>query len=294
MQKVSYMGDGSTTEFSFNFPYFENDNIIVTKNNTTATGYSIVGTSASPDADIPYTGGKVVFDAAPTVLDTITIARSLPLTRTVDYQPTAKIEPTTLNQDMNYLMEILKDLQDELDGLRTQYAEIADKESTTILLTRISEIHDEIVAVSAQITALGDISTLRSSVATNTENISTNTGAITSLKDAANLTTVGKNKIANLGKPSGRYTDLTLGASWDQYTAPADGYISLRKSSTGANQYIKIINRNSNLCSCAIAPSTGFDVGVVMPVSKNDSVQIAYSVDGVTNYFQFIYANGAE
>ena len=287
MQKVSYMGDGTTTEFTFNFPYFENSNIIVTKNNQETSGYTIIGTSAATDADIPYTGGKVVFDVAPTVLDTIIIARSLPLTRTVDYQPTAKIEPTTLNQDMNYLMEILKDLQDELDGLRTQYAEIADKESTTILLARISAIHDEIVAVSAQITALGDISTLRSSVATNT-------GAITSLKDAANLTTVGKNKIANLGKPSGRYTDLTLGASWDQYTAPADGYISLRKSSTGVNQYIKIINRNSNLCSCAIAPSTGFDVGVVMPVSKNDSVQIAYSVDGATNYFQFIYANGAE
>ena len=27
MQKVSYMGNGSTTEFSFNFPYFENTNV---------------------------------------------------------------------------------------------------------------------------------------------------------------------------------------------------------------------------------------------------------------------------
>lgn len=144
MQKVSYMGDGITTEFYFNFPYFENSNIIVTKNNITATGYNIIGTSAAPDADIPYTGGKVIFDIAPTALDNITIARSLPLTRVADYQPTAKIEPTTLNQDINYLMEILKDQQDALCDLRTQYSEIADKESTTTLLARIDEIDDEI------------------------------------------------------------------------------------------------------------------------------------------------------
>ncbi len=174
------MGDGSTTEFTFNFPYFENSNIIVTKNNQTATGYTIIGTSAGLDADIPYTGGKVVFDVAPTVLDNITIARSLPLTRIVDYQPTEKLNPTTLNQDMNYTVEIIKDLQDEIDSLYSEYADIADKESTTTLLARIAAIHDEIVDVSAaisilsqQITNLGDISTLRQSVTTNTENIST-------------------------------------------------------------------------------------------------------------------------
>lgn len=152
MQKVSYMGNGETTEFAFNFPYFENTDIIVTKNGAPATEYNIIGTSAGLDADIPYTGGKVVFDTAPTALDSITIARSLPLTRIVDYQPLEKIAPTTLNQDMNYMMEVLKDLQDELNTFQTQYSEITDKESTTTLLARISAIHDEIVAVKQAIT----------------------------------------------------------------------------------------------------------------------------------------------
>ena len=167
------MGNGVTTEFAFNFPYFENSNIVVTKNGATATGYSIVGTSAGLDADIPYTGGKVVFEVAPTALDSITIARSLPLTRIVDYQPLTKLDPTTLNQDANYLMEVIKDLQDELETLQTQYSEIADKESTTTLLAQMTEIHNEIVAVSAQITALGDISTLRTDVTTSTGDITT-------------------------------------------------------------------------------------------------------------------------
>jgi hypothetical protein len=67
--------------------------------------------------------------------------------------------------------------------LCTQCAEIADKESTATVLARISAIHDEIVAVSAQIMALGDISTLRSDVSTNTENIGTLNTRTTGLLD---------------------------------------------------------------------------------------------------------------
>lgn len=173
MYKVSYMGDGSTTEFTFNFPYFENSNIIVTKNNTSATGYSIVGTYAGQDADIPYTGGKIVFETAPTALDNVTIARNLPLSRIADYQPTAELNPTILNRDANYLMEVIKDRKDEIDSLYSQYNDIANKESTTTLLAQITEIHNEIVTVSEQITNLGDITTLRTDVSTNTGNITT-------------------------------------------------------------------------------------------------------------------------
>ncbi len=187
MQKVSYMGNGETTEFSFTFPYYENTNIIVTKNGAPTTGYQIVGTSGGLDADIPYVGGKVVFETAPTTLDSITIARSLPLSRTIDYQPTAKMDPTTVNQDMNYMMEILKDMQDQLDTFRTQYADFADSDSAAILLARIEAISQDIEDVSAQITALGDISTLRQSVT----DLSTTVGGHTTSIGALNTLTNG-------------------------------------------------------------------------------------------------------
>ena len=187
MQKVSYMGNGETTEFSFTFPYYENTNIIVTKNGATTTGYQIIGTSGGLDADIPYVGGKVVFETAPTVMDSITIARSLPLERVIDYQPTAKIDPTTVNQDMNYMMEILKDMQDQLDTFHTQYAEIADSESAATLLARIDAISEDITSVSAQITGLGDISTLRQSVT----DLSTTVGGHTTSIGSLNTLTSG-------------------------------------------------------------------------------------------------------
>ena len=140
MQKVSYMGNGSTTEFNFNFPFYTNSDIIVLKNNQITSDYSIIGTSAGLNADIPYTGGKVVFEIAPLATDSITISRHLPLTRVVDYQPTEKINPTNLNQDLNYMLEVLKDMQDELDTFNTQYNDIVNKESIQNVLSKISHI----------------------------------------------------------------------------------------------------------------------------------------------------------
>ena len=144
MPKTSYMGNGSSTEFSFNFPYYENTDIIVTKNNETVTNYTIIGTSGGENADIPYIGGKVVFDVAPTALDSIIIKRQIPLTRIIDYQPTEKINPTLLNQDMNYDIEVLKDMYTELDDFHSKYARIINKDETNTLLARIEEIDNEI------------------------------------------------------------------------------------------------------------------------------------------------------
>ena len=158
MYKTSYMGDGSTTEFYFNCPYFENTNIIATVNNSPAPSHNIIGTRGTENADFPYTGGKVVFEIAPRPTDSITIYRQLPLERITDYQPLARIEPTTLNQDLNYLMAVIQDRKDELNDLATKYQDIANKESTATLLAQISAIHNEIVTMDATIAALGDMS----------------------------------------------------------------------------------------------------------------------------------------
>jgi len=180
MQRISYMGNGSTTEFNFNFPFYTNTNIIVTKNGTTATGYTVVGTSAGENANIPYTGGKIVFETAPIATDSITIYRNLPLTRIVDYQPTAKIDPVILNQDQNYTMEVLKDFNGELENFDTKYNEIIDTESTQTLISKID-------TASTQITNLGDISTLRQDVT----DLKTTTGEHTTNITALNTLTNG-------------------------------------------------------------------------------------------------------
>lgn len=151
------MGDGTTTEFNFNFPFYENDNIIVKKNKSIASDYTIVGTQGGLNADIPYTGGKIVFNVAPVATDSITISRKIALKRYVDYQPTEKINPTILNQDQNHTIEIIKDCDDKLEEIDEKYGEIIDTEPTQTLIEKMDR-------VSEQIENLGDISTLRDDV----------------------------------------------------------------------------------------------------------------------------------
>ena len=271
MQKVSYMGDGSTTEFNFNFPYFDNTNIIVTKNNQSATGYTIIGTSAGLDADIPYTGGKVVFDVAPTSLDNITIARSLPLTRTVDYQPTAKLEPTTLNQDMNYTMEVIKDLQDEIDSLYSEYADIADKESTATLLARIA-------ALSQQITDLGDVTQIakKSEIPTN--------ATMSSMSMPATKATV----------TAMFPTTLEVGTTYE-FTAPSDGYGFFGSSNTSnVFMYISSPTHGYTIGGLVVGASTGGVIRGQLVIPKGAKVTAAVYNNNNTNFTaSFIPSNGS-
>jgi site-specific DNA-cytosine methylase len=138
MQKSTYPGNGTTTEFYFDFPYFDNKNIIVTINNAPAPEHNIIGTPGGTNADFPYIGGTIVFDTAPSSLDTITITRKLPISRIVDYQPLSHITPKILNQDLNYLTEVLKDFNDEIAHINTKYHEITNKESNDILLEKFT------------------------------------------------------------------------------------------------------------------------------------------------------------
>lgn len=141
MNKVSYMGNGEITEFDFRFLFYENNNVVVLKNNNPATGYTIVRVPAGDGSDIPYLGGKVVFEFAPLPTDSIVISRKLPLSRVVYYQPLAKIEPELLNRDMNYLIEALKDIYDELSAFVGQYKELADNDFVNTLVGRLDYLN---------------------------------------------------------------------------------------------------------------------------------------------------------
>lgn len=105
MYKISYIGDGETTEFVFAFPFFQDADVRVAINEKilTENEYSVI---ANDDFD----GGQVIFLSAPAVDDKIDIFRQVSLSRVVDYQPTSKIDPESLNSDFNFLLEAFKDL----------------------------------------------------------------------------------------------------------------------------------------------------------------------------------------
>lgn len=186
MNSFNFIGDGKTKTFYFTFPFFTKQDVVVEINGQPASGFEIYPTSSTLNADIPYSGGKIVFKKPPKSLDVITISRKLELKRIVDYQPTARLTPMMINQDMNFMMEILKDMKSDLIGFANNYAEIADKDSTKLLLDRISAVTSEIENFASEISTvrqdisdLGDVNAIHNSINSLNNSVASLTNSIT-------------------------------------------------------------------------------------------------------------------
>ena len=95
--------------------------------------------------------------------------------------------------------------------------------------------------------------------------------------------------------PSDKYIDLTLGASGATYTAPANGYFFLSKGAKASAQYAYFQNNSaSNLSMEYTTSSSTGTAKIFIPVKQGDSVKLEYNLTGTTNYFRFIYAEGAK
>ncbi len=121
MYKISYIADGATTEFAFSFPFFQPADIRIALNQViddACQNYSVV-----PNED--FSGGNIVFDIAPLSGTQIDIFRQISLSRTIDYQPTKKIDPEDLNTDFNFLLSAFQDLR-SVDVDLSEWANVHD------------------------------------------------------------------------------------------------------------------------------------------------------------------------
>lgn len=73
------------------------------------------------------------------------------------------------------------------------------------------------------------------------------------------------------------------------YTAPADGWLNLRKIAHDQGHYIEL---SGNVDAISVAAYDGQGLSVWIPVSKDEIVKTWYSASGTTERFRFIYANG--
>ena len=105
MYKISYTGDGVTTEYNFSFPFFQDADVKVCVNNEL-----LDDTQYDVNPNDSFTGGTIVFGPAPQSGKNIDIFRQVSLDRVIDYQPTLKIDPEDLNSDFNFLLAALKDM----------------------------------------------------------------------------------------------------------------------------------------------------------------------------------------
>ena len=101
-----------------------------------------------------------------------------------------------------------------------------------------------------------------------------------------------KSQIGGWGMPSGTSVDLTLGASGAQYTAPANGYVSIAKVAQGVGQYIEINVQDRIRTNMLSSVSTGFGLKLFVPVRRGETFNINYNTSGNLEIFKFTYAEG--
>ncbi len=99
--------------------------------------------------------------------------------------------------------------------------------------------------------------------------------------------------ISAMGMPSGVYKGLTLGSSGSTYTAPADGWLVLSKQSGGSGKYVHMYNPNTGIAG-KVNSNASHGMIACLPVKKGDVITIDYTASGTTEFFRFIYAEGAK
>ena len=114
--------------------------------------------------------------------------------------------------------------------------------------------------------------------------------------DASNFNAAGKSLLSGLGMPSSRYTNLTLLASGNTYTAPANGYFCFYASYlSGADAQVYMQNTSTPVHMMGMSHfwySSKGSARLFCPVKKGQACKITYvgTLQNINLYF--IYAEG--
>jgi len=108
LNKVVYIGDGTTTVFDYPFRVDDAEDMHVFIDLSEVSNWTITGLGNE-------NGGQVTFDSAPAVNEVIVMMRRVDKTQNVDYQPYDKFPANTHEHALDKLTMISQDLQEQLD-----------------------------------------------------------------------------------------------------------------------------------------------------------------------------------
>lgn len=111
--------------------------------------------------------------------------------------------------------------------------------------------------------------------------------------DLGNLSNAGKIVSARMSMPSDVYTDLSP-VSGVSYTAPSDGWVNVRGTTTVANGYVYMyVNDTGADYNICYAPGINYEVGLTMPVRKAQTFNVSSGGATLTRV-RFFYAEGSK
>lgn len=118
--RITYVASGGQNQFYFNFCVWDSNDVRVMRNSVPLAApadYSVALNPMPVNSNFGHEGGSITLAVAPMPGDKISIYRHIGLNRVVAYQPSLPIAASTLNMDLNYCIETLKDFNDRIDDL---------------------------------------------------------------------------------------------------------------------------------------------------------------------------------
>lgn len=113
-------------------------------------------------------------------------------------------------------------------------------------------------------------------------------------RDIQNIDNTGKSLVAGFPMPSDTYDDLILGASGTEYTAPADGYITLNQR-VSSGYWCLLKNITLDITIEHSAPVSNANLSAIIPVREGDKFTVSYDSGlGTTDRFRFYYTEGSK
>lgn len=101
-----------------------------------------------------------------------------------------------------------------------------------------------------------------------------------------------KQDISGWGMPSGKYIDLTLGASDTTYTAPANGYFTCQVVASSQLGFVWMYTDYMGTGQGARAGTNADGCRAYLPVKKGEKITVTYQNTSRVEFFRFIYAQG--
>lgn len=107
--RIAYTGNGVTTAFAFNHPFFALTDMVVYVNGTlTLAGFTPTGVAV----DGGYSSGTITFAAAPANGASVVIVRSIPIQRLTDFPyPSQTLDLKALNTELDRAFAIMRDMK---------------------------------------------------------------------------------------------------------------------------------------------------------------------------------------
>lgn len=110
--------------------------------------------------------------------------------------------------------------------------------------------------------------------------------------DQANRTFILPTLNGSEDLPSDKFDNLTLGASSQKHTAPANGWIVFNKISKTSPKYVNAYTGSNGRVTEIMSSFNGQQVKYSFFVRKGEKYVVSYNADGDTLIYRFVYAKG--